>query len=278
MVVIIENFQYFILSKPLKQKSGDKRGFGLRTLVAIKRGELVIEYRGEVISQETCVNRMETDYASARCFYFLDYDNGEVLDGTVKGNDARYVVGEPRNLIPSFFYYVIVNYYSLQNHSCDPNCHIEKWHVDGEFAVGLFASRDIREDEELTYDYNFHTYGEQAQFCLCGSSKCRGLMGKSSEYRDGANAVPLNAGKKRGPAPIVGRRRRQLQLQHNLKHYQLNRPYYTGAKLLLLRNIYTVAAAYGAKNASASSLSRSRTNILRKNDSTVAAVVKRLQS
>jgi hypothetical protein len=37
---------------------------------------------------------LETDYAKAHCFYFLDYGNGEVLDGTVKGNDARFVVSQ----------------------------------------------------------------------------------------------------------------------------------------------------------------------------------------
>lgn len=74
--------------------AGDKRGFGLRTLVPVKTGQLVIEYRGEVISQDTCLERMEVDYKKAKCFYFLDYDNGEVLDGTIKGNDARFVVSE----------------------------------------------------------------------------------------------------------------------------------------------------------------------------------------
>jgi hypothetical protein len=116
--------------------------------------------------------------------------------------------------------------------------------LDGEFAVGLFASRDIREGEELTYDYNFHTHGEQVQVCLCGSENCRGLMGKSSEYRDGDNVVMHNA-KKRGPAPILGRRRRQLLLQ--FRHYQRNSDYYTDIQVFLLRNIYLMAASTGAK-------------------------------
>lgn len=67
-------------------------GYGLRTLVPIRSGQLVTEYRGEVISTETCKQRTETIYQGMTCSYFLDYANGEVLDGTMRGSDARFVV------------------------------------------------------------------------------------------------------------------------------------------------------------------------------------------
>jgi SET domain-containing protein len=42
------------------------------------------------------------------------------------------------------------------NHSCDPNCRVEKWTVDGEPRMALFAGDEgIVTSEELTYDYNF---------------------------------------------------------------------------------------------------------------------------
>jgi SET domain-containing protein len=41
------------------------------------------------------------------------------------------------------------------NHSCDPNCRIEKWIVDGEPRMALFAEKVILSGDELTYDYNF---------------------------------------------------------------------------------------------------------------------------
>lgn len=81
-----------------------ERGWGLRTLVDIKKGTLITEYRGEVISQQTCEERMRTVYKDQKNFYFFDYRNGEVLDASTKGSDARFI-----------------------NHSCEPNCHIEKW-------------------------------------------------------------------------------------------------------------------------------------------------------
>jgi SET domain-containing protein len=80
------------------------RGWGLQTLTDIKAGQLITEYRGEIISQRLCEERLRTVYKDTNNFYFLDYQNGEVIDAAAKGSDARFV-----------------------NHSCDPNCHIEKW-------------------------------------------------------------------------------------------------------------------------------------------------------
>ncbi len=49
---------------------------------------------------------MATVYAGARHHYFLSYLPGFVIDGGTKGAPARFI-----------------------NHSCEPNCHIEKWWV-----------------------------------------------------------------------------------------------------------------------------------------------------
>ncbi|KXS19061.1 histone-lysine N-methyltransferase ash1, partial [Gonapodya prolifera JEL478] len=127
--------------------------FGLRTLVPIAKGSLVCEYRGEIISEDTCLNRMSTIYANNHAFYMLEYQEGEVIDAHRKGTEARFV-----------------------NHSCDPNCHIEKWGIGGEYAVGLFASEDIPARTELTYDYRYENVGQEMQKCLCGASKCRGFI------------------------------------------------------------------------------------------------------
>lgn len=44
------------------------------------------------------------------------------------------------------------------NHSCEPNCEMQKWSVSGLSRMGLFALRDIQPGEELSYDYNFSLY------------------------------------------------------------------------------------------------------------------------
>lgn len=39
------------------------------------------------------------------------------------------------------------------NHSCDPNCAVEKWNVGGEERCAVFSVRVINVHEELTFDY-----------------------------------------------------------------------------------------------------------------------------
>lgn len=142
--------------EPFQTNQG--RGWGLRTLVDIPKGQLITEYCGEIITQDMCDQRMRTTYKNKQNFYFLEYSPGLVIDAGIKGSQARFI-----------------------NHSCEPNCHIEKWSLRNEIFVGVFASRDISQGEELFYDYNFATFGGgQDQTCYCGSPQCRGTMGRKS--------------------------------------------------------------------------------------------------
>lgn len=81
------------------------RGFGLQSKTEISKNSFIMEYRGEVINTETLIRRMDTIYLHAKNHYFLTYGPNEVIDGHRKGTIARFA-----------------------NHSCDPNCHIEKWY------------------------------------------------------------------------------------------------------------------------------------------------------
>ena len=36
----------------------------------------------------------------------------------------------------------------------------EKWLVNGEYRMGIFAKRDLDVDEEITIDYRFETFGD----------------------------------------------------------------------------------------------------------------------
>lgn len=135
--------------------TGD-RGYGLFAMRAYAPQEIVCEYRGEVITQEECERRLQGDAKSTN-FYFLDFDNGLLLDGLRKGSLARYA-----------------------NHSCSPNCNIEKWIVEGEPRIGLFAGkRGIGVGEEITYDYKFAWFeGAAEQKCCCGARNCSGMIGR----------------------------------------------------------------------------------------------------
>lgn len=55
------------------------------------------------------------------------------------------------------------------NHSCDPNCETQKWVVQGELAIGLFATKAIKAGTELTFDYNFERYGDKVSTSWTGS-------------------------------------------------------------------------------------------------------------
>nr|CAB3456772.1 unnamed protein product [Digitaria exilis] len=124
----------------------ERYGTGLVTEEEIKKGDFVIEYVGEgialfkfiheclVIDDKTCEERlwrMKRLYQGDK-FYLCEVSSNMVIGATNKGNMSRFI-----------------------NHSCEPNTEMQKWTVDGETRVGIFALRDIKKDEELTYDYKY---------------------------------------------------------------------------------------------------------------------------
>jgi SET domain-containing protein len=78
------------------------------------------------------------------------------------------------------------NWARFMNHSCNPNCILQKWVVGNRFRMGIFAKRDIEPGQELTFDYKFERYGDKAQPCFCGESVCTGFIGgsKKTELND----------------------------------------------------------------------------------------------
>nr|XP_034180830.1 histone-lysine N-methyltransferase ash1 isoform X2 [Osmia lignaria] len=137
----------------------EDKGWGVRTQQSIKSGVFILEYVGEVVSEREFKSRMATRYANDTHHYCLQLDGGLVIDGHRMGGDGRFV-----------------------NHSCEPNCEMQKWSVHGLPRMALFASRDIKPGEELTYDYNFALFNpSEGQECRCGSSACRGVIGGKSQ-------------------------------------------------------------------------------------------------
>ena len=69
----------------------------------------------------------------------------------------------------------------LINHSCDPNCE-----VDGVgLKLWIYAVKDIKKNEELTYDYGFSFDKDYKDFpCRCGAIKCVGfIVNSQSRWR-----------------------------------------------------------------------------------------------
>ncbi|XP_044475278.1 uncharacterized protein LOC123203150 [Mangifera indica] len=133
-----------------------KKGHGLLLCEDVTKGQFIIEYVGEVLDMQTYEARQK-EYAALghKHFYFMTLNGSEVIDACTKGNLGRFI-----------------------NHSCNPNCRTEKWMVNGEICIGLFALRDIKKHEELTFDYNYvRVFGAAAKKCYCGSPQCRGYIG-----------------------------------------------------------------------------------------------------
>ncbi|KAH6785799.1 hypothetical protein C2S51_038254 [Perilla frutescens var. frutescens] len=150
-----QQFQKRLYAK-LKWLRCGRKGFGLQALQDISEGQFLIEYVGEVLDVHAYGAR-QREYASQghKHFYFMTLNGSEVIDACAKGNLGRFI-----------------------NHSCDPNCRTEKWMVNGEVCVGLFAIRDIKKGEEVTFDYNYvRVFGAAVKKCVCGSPNCRGYIG-----------------------------------------------------------------------------------------------------
>uniref|UniRef100_A0A3Q3R8G7 Histone-lysine N-methyltransferase NSD3 n=1 Tax=Monopterus albus TaxID=43700 RepID=A0A3Q3R8G7_MONAL len=131
------------------------RGWGLRTNQALRKGDFVKEYVGEVIDSEECQQRIKRAHENhVTNFYMLTLTKDRVIDAGPKGNSSRFM-----------------------NHSCSPNCETQKWTVNGDVRIGLFALCDIDAGTELTFNYNLHCVGNRRTSCHCGSDNCSGFLG-----------------------------------------------------------------------------------------------------
>ncbi|CAN4110231.1 unnamed protein product [Withania somnifera] len=140
--------------KKMKLVETEKCGSGIVADEDIKRGDFVIEYVGEVIDDKTCEERLwKMKHSGETNFYLCEINRDMVIDATYKGNKSRYI-----------------------NHSCCPNTEMQKWMIDGETRIGIFATRDIKKGEHLTYDYQFVQFGAD-QDCHCGAVGCRRKLG-----------------------------------------------------------------------------------------------------
>lgn len=176
----------------LERFRAEGKGWGIRTKETLRAGQFIIEYLGEVVSEQEFRSRMMEQYFSHSGHYCLNLDSGMVIDSYRMGNEARFV-----------------------NHSCEPNCEMQKWSVNGVYRVGLFALKDISSGTELTYDYNFHSFNtEEQQACKCGSEGCRGIIGGKSQR---INGLPGKGGGAGGGARRLGRLKEKRKSKHSLK-------------------------------------------------------------
>jgi hypothetical protein len=136
------------------RKSGI-HGKGVFALQPMAPGDVVIEYKGELITWAEAQKRHPHDPSDPNHTFFFHIDDERVIDGKVQGNAARWI-----------------------NHACDPNCEADE--VDG--RIFIKAIKPVQPGDELFYDYGLiiderYTPKLKKEFaCHCGSRKCRGTM------------------------------------------------------------------------------------------------------
>lgn len=137
----------------------EKKGHGLRADVDLPAHTFIYEYIGEVIGEQAFRRRM-TDYDKdgIKHFYFMSLNKGEFVDATKRGNLGRFC-----------------------NHSCNPNCYVDKWVVGDKLRMGIFSERRVEAGEELTFNYNVDRYGANPQPCYCGEPNCTGFIGGKTQ-------------------------------------------------------------------------------------------------
>jgi uncharacterized protein len=112
-------------------------GLGLFALKPIYKGDFIIEYRGQKMSGEEAERRGGK--------YLFDINDKWTVDGKSRKNKARYI-----------------------NHSCRPNCEADI----KQGRIAIFAMKNIKEGEELTYHYGKEYFDDYIKPNGCRCRKC----------------------------------------------------------------------------------------------------------
>lgn len=146
-------------------------GTGVYAAKAIKKDTKIIEYVGEIISSDEADRRYDDDSMEVHHTFLFYIDEDSCIDGASGGNESRFI-----------------------NHSCKPNCVAYMQRK----RVFIYALRNIKKGEELTYDYSYTREGEFEEswkdlyVCRCGASNCRGtiLVQEEPEEEEEVVAAP----------------------------------------------------------------------------------------
>jgi hypothetical protein len=108
-------------------------GWGVFADSDIATGDMIVEYRGEIIGNAQAEKR-EQEYERTKLGldYMFRIDKDTVCDATKLGNVARFI-----------------------NASCEPNCYARIITVGGDKRIAIYAKHLIRAGEEVCYDYKF---------------------------------------------------------------------------------------------------------------------------
>ena len=126
-------------------------GMGIFARVDIPAETQILEYVGERISKKESLRRRKENN-----FFVFVVTNKFDLDGAVDWNPARFI-----------------------NHSCAPNCEAR---MEDE-RIWIYAVRELRASEELTFNYGYDLQDYEEHPCRCGAPECLGFMVAAEHFR-----------------------------------------------------------------------------------------------
>ena len=108
-------------------------------------------------------DKRELEYERAKIGsdYMFRIDSEKVCDATHQGNVARFI-----------------------NTSCTPNCYTQILTINGVKRIAIYAKKDIKPGEELSYDYKFEPEFDESKRipCNCRTLECRGFLNWDKRY------------------------------------------------------------------------------------------------
>ena len=132
--------------KLYKVKKSNIDNKGLCANQDIKKGTKIIQYRGKIITRKK--SEEDPKFDNDKAIYLFNLNKRYDLDGDFKYNTARLI-----------------------NHSCNPNCEVK----GAGLKIWVYAIKDIKKNEELSYDYGFGFDEDFKNYpCKCGSRNCVG--------------------------------------------------------------------------------------------------------
>jgi len=142
--------------KLYKKSKSNINGKGLFANKDIKKDTIIIHYIGKIITKKQ--TEEDSKFDNGKAIYLFNINNKYDLDGDFSYNTARLI-----------------------NHSCNPNCQVESKGL----KLWISSIRDIKKNEELSYDYGYSFDENYKEFpCKCGSNNCCGyIVREGSRWR-----------------------------------------------------------------------------------------------
>jgi [histone H3]-lysine27 N-trimethyltransferase EZH2 len=119
----------FSLGKRVSMGRSQTHGWGLYLREYAMKGDFIVEYRGELISEDEAERRGKL-FDKLDMSFLFNLCEHVVVDATRKGSRAKFV-----------------------NHSKEPNCHVRYKLVRGDHRIGLYAAKNLPAGTELSFDY-----------------------------------------------------------------------------------------------------------------------------